>query len=433
MTEPIQPPNTSSITRQHFKSTTMMNQCISAATVSCSKIFDLIIIGGGLSGVLVAHDYHHRPSSSSSSSSTPLSSSLETEKEPSWRLFEARSVLGGRLANDDREHRIDLGGAWVWPHHQPNIRHLLSTLDVPTFVQPDDPSSDRIDGGAVAVVDKLYQDLPKDNIILNTPVTKCTLVKADIAAAARGGGGDDDDNDESRSSSIIQVETKSNTDEKTVYMAKRVVIAVPPKLISKHIAFDPPLSEPKSKAMEGHHTWMAGVTKVSLVYPTQFWKSGDGTNSINTNMGLPTHLGPAFQVYDASTKDGRVAAITFFALVPPDSPASAPSSEGDRALARLVSNQLAQIWKYFGYDDEIVKQLTESYTDVHVKRWPNETYISEDPRPQQIHPHPHPVPILSQSEWDGTLLFAGSEADLDSPGVMEGAVGSALRVLRHIP
>ena len=365
-----------------------MNQCISAAAAttqgSCSKILDLIIIGGGLSGVFVAHDYHHRPTPSSTTPQSPSST---------WKLLEARSVLGGRLVNDDKNRQIDLGGAWVWPNHQPNIKHLLSLFDITTFVQPDDPSSTRIDGGAVSLIHTLSKDLPPNNIVLNTPVTKCTLIMEDTT-------GDDDNNNNNES--IIQVETsvKSNTNNddnndsdnlNTIYLAKRVVIAVPPRLISKHITFDPPLSPRKQKAMDEHHTWMAGVTKISIVYPTPFWRE-NANEEINTNMGLPTHLGPAFQVYDASTVDSKVAAITFFALVDPSS--NTKASTDDKVLAKLVLNQLAQVWRYFGYDESIVKQLTNSYTDIHVKRWPNEQYISEDTKPTQIHPHPSPQSCL---------------------------------------
>jgi monoamine oxidase len=224
--------------------------------------------------------------------------------------------------------------------------------------------------------------------------------------------------------SYIQIETKDDDNSK-VFKAKHVVIAVPPKLIAKHITFDPPLSSTRQHAMVTSHTWMAGVTKVSLVYQTAFWKDATPTEPIRTNMGLPTHLGPAFQVYDASTKDGSVAAITFFALV--------ESDMDDNQLAMLVTSQLAQVWEYLEYDKEHLDQLQKSYINVHVKRWPLEKYISEDPNPHQIHPHPHPVTALATSEWDGKLLFAGSESDLESPGVMEGAIGAALRVLREIP
>ena len=388
----------------------MMNSATAAAaaTAASTKILDLLIIGGGLSGVMVAHDYHHRDGGSSSSQHQP---------QPSWKLLEARSVLGGRLANDDQGHLIDLGGAWVWPHHQPNLRHLLPQLGVETFEQPDDPSSTRIEGGAVKIVQALSKDLPSDNILLNAPVTKCTLVESS-------------EDGDSCSESYIQVETTNASSNggstSTIFKAKKVAIAIPPSLISKHITFEPPLSAAKQQAMERHHTWMAGVTKISLVYPTAFWrkKSRNGED-LRTNMGLPSHLGPAFQVYDACTKDGSVAAITFFAL--------AKNEIDDNDLAKQVANQLAQVWEYLDYDHEIVDQLQNGYTNVHVKRWPLESYISEDDQPQQIHPHPHPVGALSKNEWDGKLLFAGSEADLESPGVMEGAIGAALRVLRDIP
>jgi monoamine oxidase len=391
-----------------------MNQCTAAAVSSTAQhaahqILDLLIIGGGLSGTFLAHDYHHRHDVNDS----------RCASSPSWRLLEARSVLGGRLVNDVKDQKIDLGGAWVWPHHQPNLRHLLPQLNISTFPQPDDPSSTRIEGGAVALIHNLSSNLPPGNILLDTAATKCTWV------------------DSEQEESYIQVETKyvaenvlqyadsSPAVSATTFRAKRVVIAVPPKLVSKHIQFDPPLSNAKQQAMGSSHTWMAGVTKVAVVYPTRFWKN----TNLRTNMGLPAHLGPAFQVYDASTKDGSVAAITFFALVEPGSAAL----NDDKILAQQVTQQLANVWKYLEVDDKMIHELLHSYTDVHVQRWPMEEYISEDPEPRQIHPHPHPVRALSQSEWNGQLLFAGSESDLDSPGVMEGAIGAALRVLRDIP
>jgi monoamine oxidase len=144
-------------------------------------------------------------------------------------------------------------------------------------------------------------------------------------------------------------------------------------------------------------------------------------------MGLPGNMqGPAFQVYDASTKDGSVNALTFFALVPPGSPAK----DHDKALVDQVTTQISTVWKsYRGID---LSEQVKKYADVHVQHWPMEKYISEDAAPKQIHPHPYPVRALSTNEWDGRLLFAGSETDQKSPGVMEGAVGAALRVANDI-
>ena len=79
-----------------------------------------------------------------------------------------------------------------------------------------------------------------------------------------------------------------------------------------------------------------------------------------------------------------------------------------------------------------LKEKVLAYKDVHVQHWPSEKYISEDPNPTQIHPHPYPVNSLATTEWNGRLHFAGSETDKTSPGVMEGAIGAALRVVKEL-
>lgn len=351
-----------------------------------SRLLDVIIIGGGLSGLMVAHE----------SQKTPLIT---------WRLLEARPVLGGRLANDEKGHNIDMGGAWVWPFQQPNMKRLTESLSIPTFQQPDDPSSTRIDGGAVLYINRLSEDLPKDSIQLNTPVTSCTL------KSMKDVGGD---NNDSCSAShhdddpVVRVETPS---QETLF-ARRVVFAVPPRLIAKYITFDPPLSDAKQSAMNASDTWMAGVTKVGLVYSNRFW------DEHSSNMGLPDE--PAFQVYDSSTKDGFVSALTFFTLA---------NTNDDKLLADACAKQIQNVWSYYRrpFADKAL-----DYVDYHVKRWPQESFISEEPNPQRINPHPQPVRALSANEWGGALLFAGSESDRFSPGVMEGAVGAALRVVKDL-
>ncbi|CAB9520890.1 L-amino-acid oxidase activity [Seminavis robusta] len=364
---------------------------ISSSNKNPEEPLDVLIIGGGLSGVLLAHKIH------------------KANPATKWALLEARSVLGGRLANDDKGRLIDLGGAWVWPSHQPHMKALLKK-DLPsikTFLQPDDPSSTRIDGGAVEMIHQLAKQLPKDQIHLDSPVEQCTVLTLT--------SNENEQQCAENNNRLIRVGTKTGHS----FVAKTVVLAVPPRLASKHIQFSPPLTAPKQSAMSSSHTWMAGVTKVSLEYSTAFWGQD------MSNMGLPrSHVGPAFQMYDASTMDGSVHALTFFCLVPPD------ANTNDQALADQIVNQVAMVWKHYGQFE--MAQGLQSYTQVHVQQWPREPYISEDEKPNTIHPHPHPVRVLSQPEWDGQLLFAGSETDLQSPGVMEGAVGAAHRVYSQL-
>ena len=164
-----------------------------------------------------------------------------------------------------------------------------------------------------------------------------------------------------------------------------------------------------------------GVTKIGLVYPTRFWDVD------YANTGLPPGSGPAFQMYDSSTKDpSKVAAMTFFSLVPSNTPAYTD----DSVLAELVARQLGGVWGMMG--QLAMSEQAHSYTSYHVHRWPQEIYLSEDPTPSRINPHPSPVRALAKTDWSGMLHFAGSESDLRSPGVMEGAVGAAWRVLDEL-
>jgi len=381
-----------------------------------AALLDILIIGGGLSGLMVANQIHRT-----------------LPPTTKWKLLEARPVLGGRLANNednsnDTPAQIDMGGAWIWPNHQPFMRKLASdpTFNITTFRQPDDPSSTRIKGGAVQFIHALAKDLPSENLVLNAPVTQFSLLQNETTSAA-----DDQECADGSNEPVIQVQTattttsSSNDDSNsktttTTFLARRVVIAVPPKLVSNHMQFTPPLSKEKQHAMAASHTWMAGVTKIALVYPKRFW------NTDSSNMGFPAGKGPAFQVYDGgSTMTDSVAALTFFAMVPPTNKAK----EDDALLADQVSTQLADVWNYFRLP---FAAQAKSYTHVLVKRWPLEPYLSEDAAPTQIHPHPHATRALSEKEWNNQLLFAGSETDRTSPGVMEGAVGAAMRVVYEL-
>lgn len=80
----------------------------------------------------------------------------------------------------------------------------------------------------------------------------------------------------------------------------------------------------------------------------------------------------------------------------------------------------------------VLAKYIRSFDEFYVKRWPHEQYISDDMNPIDITPHPQPIAELAKSEWEGTLLFAGTETDQRSPGVMEGAVGAASRVTKEL-
>lgn len=364
--------------------------------ISPSAIFDVIIVGGGLSGLYTGYRL---------SSQTPLRS---------WKLLEASDRLGGRLVNASQTVSVDMGGAWIWPDHQPRMRSLVSELGLVTFPQPCDLTSTRIEGGAIALIDRLSQRIQEmemkkivnndgkkhvQRIELNSPVSICQKVQ----------NGDD---------FLVQLTTSSGEQ----YFARQVIFAVPPKICLDKVEFRHPISQNKQRAMLACRTWMAGVTKVALVYPNRFWN----VNSSNF-YGLGSFEGPAFQVYDGSTKDGSTAALTFFAYIPPD---DLPAQKDDAEVAKQVSLQISEYWQRQGYSE--YSKLAQSYCSHFVYRWPTRPFISDTNRPEQIDPHPMPSNALSESEWEGRLLFAGTEADRQTPGVMEGALGSAERALKSL-
>eukprot|EP00979_Chaetoceros_neogracilis_P013690 scaffold4003_cov227-Chaetoceros_neogracile.AAC.2 len=296
--------------------------------MSPSEVFDVIIVGGGLSGLLIARD--------------------AKKAGKRWKVLEAQEALGGRLQNDANGNKIDMGGAWIWPRHQPLMKKLVDSLGIDTFLQPDDSSSTRI----VAVV-----------------------------------------------------------------------IAAPPRITSHNIKFEPALSNAKGGAMSRSQTWMAGVTKVALVYRSpRFWPPHESSRGFSPGLNRP-----AFQVYDGSPEDASISVLTFFVL------ASLVEGSDDESLARLCCKQFCSSLAPSSLkNNSSFVECLEDFDTFHIKRWPYEKYISDDRYPQEIHPHPQPNQTLAMSEWDGLLLFAGSETDQQSPGVMEGAVGAAKRVSKDL-
>lgn len=203
-------------------------------------ILDVLVVGGGLSGMVIAQRLSAM--TQAASTATPLN----------WKLLESRSVLGGRLSNDNVIDEIDLGGAWIWPEHQPKIKNLVKSLGVETFLQPGDPESTRFSGGAVQLIRKLNESVPQENIHLDSPVQSCSLVTPGTTIA----NSDTDTCVDDHSSNKPYVEVRTTKNE--VFRARHVVFAAPPRLLSKHVQFSPPLSPEKTRAMANSQTWMAG-------------------------------------------------------------------------------------------------------------------------------------------------------------------------------
>lgn len=385
-----------------------------------AQLLDVVIVGGGLSGLMVARSLN----------SSNLKNRNGGERKISWKLFEASSRIGGRLQNDfggdGRSMDIDLGGAWLWPRHQPTIMKTLvnsPTLGIETFLQPGDDyrlsKTTRIVGGAVQFANKIYDELLETNHVH----TKCPVISV-----------------RKNSDQSIAIELENGE----IIRCLHAVLAVPPRILSKRVSFYPALPRAKSAAMSRSETWMAGVTKVALVYkgiPFSSWPVivNEGDNLLSPRKGRP-----AFQVYDGSPfsslssstnkdNDGEecvdaISVLTFFTLANLSN-----DNNDDKMLAKDCAEQMCDSLSADAVRKvPVLDKCIRSFDEFYVKRWPLEPYISHNTDPMGITPHPQPIPELAKSEWDGTLLFAGTETDQRSPGVMEGAVGAALRVTNEL-
>ena len=365
------------------------------------------IIGAGLSGAYLANRL------------------AKQQANNNFVLLEALPFAGGRLRNDHKKNdhndhnnsssgtdEIDLGGAWIWPDYQPLMKRLVYQElhnNIKTMEQwPRDGSgSIRIQGGAVQIVRSLLEAVPSHQIRYNTAVTACKYNTHTSSSTSTEEDGD---------GHHITLET--NTGE-TFLVRKAAILCVPPKVAHKTITFDPPLSAAKQRAMNAAHTWMAGVTKVALVYEHAFWKN-DPRASYNRIGAIP---GPIFQLYDASTEN--INALTMFTLLGP-----LASKNNETEIIDSVKTQLGTLWTRLGLQD-LAAQLPY-HQSAAIQQWPLEPYLSENPNPTTIQPHPEPVAELSKPEMDGKLHFGATETDQRSPGVMEGAIGAAIRVLREL-
>ncbi|KAL7462079.1 hypothetical protein ACHAXS_002475 [Conticribra weissflogii] len=404
----------------------------------------VLIVGGGLSGLTVAW---------------LLSQHSSQCESLAWHLLEAQDQLGGRLQNDPFGYGIDMGGAWVWLGYQPYMKSLLSKLNLEgTIPQLEKSLNDgrvRIIGGAAKIISSLESSLDKSKITLSATVVSCTRLKRHknvmkVQFRWSCPGADCADN-------FVALDQHQD-----VVYAKQLVWTAPPrKSMAPTILWDPPLSDSKIREQANSNTWMASVTKVSFIYDVIHWDE-DWLMTLKFNMykGRQSGRMEVFDIYDACTfplslsqksrrKNDRVdgvAAFTIFACLSLDSLSLRKSDIATRIMSQLAS--IAPLSK--SHDDEAnSSSWMTNYSRSVVKIWPLVDSINDNPKTMTVGSHPEPRTALATPEWplDGEsivegdsetkseqfmIYFAGTESDLRSPGLMEGAVSAAHRVVKEL-
>lgn len=343
---------------------------------------NVVIIGGGFSGLLIAY--------------------LLQKEDLSFRILEARNRLGGRIytLRSDGDPPIELGATWLGKKHK-HLLELLNHLDIdickqymgskgyyepmsvtpPQLVDlppPEEPSY-RIAGGTDHIIQVLADSLDQGQIHLGQAVR--TIRKTDDRLEIQTGG--------------------------ELFKTDFAISTLPPKLLVDSIDFSPSLPDEFTDIASQTHTWMAESIKVALTFREPFWRNSDSSGTIFSNVG------PVSEMYDHSSNN-RYALIGFMI--------DAYHAVSRERRKRLVLNQLR---RFYG-------GKVDSYLSYRELVWCNEpfTYCNYD---QPVIPHQNNGHSIFQEYFlDQRLLIAGAETAAEFPGYMDGVVESARRTVRQL-
>jgi monoamine oxidase len=201
--------------------------------------------------------------------------------------------------------------------------------------------------------------------------------------------------------------------------ARRVVLALPPRLAEARIRFEPALPDGLTIALRATPTWMATAAKAAFAYPRPFWRQAGHTG----NAWVTHPQAVLAEVFDASapTDLGGAALAGFLA----QSAEGRLSFEGGMEL--LLRSQIGQIYGLEAEDGEL-----------HRKDWARDPCtcspldLQQDGQPpvagQGHTPDPVILDALTGAWWHGRLLFGGAETARRGNGYLEGALAAAARL-----
>lgn len=361
-------------------------------------MLDVAIIGGGLCGLALARQLH--------------------AGSRDFALFEARARLGGRVLTQRcaaTGAALDLGATWFWPDSEPRIAALLDELGLGHFAQHDsgdvlqlsDPNqapqvlpmdgvhggARRIDGGAGKLIEALAAGLPPQRLHLGMRLQSVALQDEGVALTLVG-------------------------DDGPVHIAaRRVVLALPPRLAAERVEFTPALERTLFDAMAATPTWMAAQAKALVTYDTPFWRAaGRSGNAFVDHVQVV--LREVFDACDARAERGVLGG--FFALPP------ALRTSFSVGMPMLVSSQLAQLFGAEADADATRLHMHDWASDADTCATADRDAFAAAPAAQGCHP------LLRQSHWRGRLHFGATETASHGACHMEGALDAAARIARAL-
>ncbi len=350
---------------------------------------DTLIIGGGLSGIYAAY--------------------LLAQKNQSFVVLEARDRLGGRILSPEHKGFFsDLGPSWYWPEIHPKMAGLIQELGLKGYRQfeeglgrfqrpngevqtvrgyTNEPLSWRLEDGMMALITKLCEELSGNAIKLNHPV--CNIEKKGAEACVSIG--------------------ELGKEPWARFRAKKVILALPPRLAASTILFTPDLPDNLTQAMLKIGTWMAGQAKFTALYKEPFWRQAKLSGQAFSQRG------PMGELHDASNNEQVPYGLTGFVGIP------AAQRHDQQPLIEAILSQLALIYG----------QAAAQPTTIFYKDWAREQFTATklDQPPMYEHPLYHP-PAGQTGFWDDIIHFAGTETATQHGGYLEGALAAAERAVR---
>ena len=361
-----------------------------ATEASSQSIIDLIVVGGGISGLVCADEARNN--------------GLNVI------VLEARDRVGGRLLS---HQGIDLGGAWGFPPHERQNIKLAQRLHVPVLNQRIDGNSFVSQRGTMNNVGEMggrlapcgpeavrfkggYSELP---IQLANTMSSIIQLSTHVTAVEL------EDHDQ-----LLRVFTQ----DKTEFRAKRVVMAMPPAVMANTIIFTPALPAEQHRQMKNTATWCGDWCKVVAIFQTAFWRDVGASGVVQTE-GEPISI----WYEGGSGTDDELAAITGLGFGVNACGKVGQMLEGDNEL--LKKFVIKSLGPAFGGE----KIIQEKLVAVNGKSWATDKLTYAPDASSRNYGHP----LLRQKF--GGIFFAGSETERMN-GHVEGAIIAGQRAAKEV-
>ncbi|MBL4786581.1 MAG: FAD-dependent oxidoreductase [Cohaesibacteraceae bacterium] len=353
---------------------------------------EIIIAGAGLSGLTTAY--------------------LLSKQNVDFQIFEASDRPGGRIhsvtSSLHENSQFDLGPTWIWPEYQPVAAKWLDTLGLESFEQFDNgdaivetnADSDvyrqmlpgqhgirRIKGGPRAMVNQLLKAFPRSKINLESAIDRVELFEDGVRI-------------------------HTNNPAQQIIHAKKLIIAVPPRMAHQSINWPAEMAPQLSSMLQITPTWMATQAKAIIEYPHAFWRKSGLSGRI------ASHSGPLVEVHDHCSFDGKATALFGFVGVPHQG-----RSELQSRLHKAIIEQLVHC---FG-------ELARKPLKLTIQDWAGEPHICSGTDLETSPAHPEVMPgFIRGAHFNERVFFTSAETSARSPGLIEGALDAGERIAARI-